>query len=230
MIDALWPRLRDVAARGAPAWPALAAALHPLILPLAKNQQLGRLRASEDTPHEITVRVLERLHARGFAAIAKLCALPDPPPLTAWLRVVVRHAAIDYMREAPEYERATPARDARWITLATLVTLPGAQPDSLVQKRDAVLAYVRDAVARADAAHAEHGDDAVAELAATWSVARIHARRLVQRGGDYVRVLTAVLSGHSYPETAEALDMTRREVELTVQYVEEFLAARRFAI
>jgi DNA-directed RNA polymerase specialized sigma24 family protein len=224
-MEALWPLVRDVAARGAPAWPALATALSPPIMPIARNQPLGRLRASEDT-----LRVLERLHARSFAAITKLCALADPPALGAWLRVVVRHAAIDFMREAPEYERATPARDARWISLATLVSVPGAQPDTLVAKRDAVLAFLRDAVARADADHAERGDDAIAELAATWSIARIHARRLVQRGGDYVRVLIAVLSGHSYPETAEALDMTRREVELTVQYVEEFLAARRFAI
>jgi DNA-directed RNA polymerase specialized sigma24 family protein len=40
--------------------------------------------------------------------------------LQAWLRVIVRRSAIDYMRESPEFERATPTRPHHWISLATL--------------------------------------------------------------------------------------------------------------
>jgi hypothetical protein len=38
-----------------------------------------------------------------------------------------------------------------------------------------------------------------------------------------------VLAGHSYPEVAAALTITRREVELTVRCLEDLLAARGFA-
>jgi DNA-directed RNA polymerase specialized sigma24 family protein len=53
-------------------------------------------------------------------------------------------------------------------------------------------------------------------------------RRLVQKGTQYLGVLGAVLEGHSYPETADKLGITRREVELTVRYIEELLQARGF--
>jgi len=41
-------------------------------------------------------------------------------------------------------------------------------------------------------------------------------------------VIDAVLAGHSYPEAAELLGVSRREVELTVHSIEELLIARRF--
>jgi len=229
-IDALWPAFRAVAERGEAAWPALAAALFPILLPIAKRQPIGRLRASEDAPHEIVTRVLENLHARELAAIVKLCATEPPPVLAAWLRVVVRRAGIDYMRDSPEYERATARRDPRWISLATLTSsAPARGPDSLVEKRTTLLAFLRAAVARADAETRDHGEDALARLASEWDIPRIHVRRLVQRGATYLRVIDAVLAGHSYPEVATALAISRREVELTVFYIEELLAARKFA-
>ena len=43
-------------------------------------------------------------------------------------------------------------------------------------------------------------------------------------------MLSNVLEGMSYPETATKLGVTRREVELTVRYIEEFLRARRFGM
>jgi len=230
-MDNLWTELRVVAERGEAAWPALTAALFPALLPIAARQRIGRARANEDAPREIVTRVLEQLHAREFAAIKKLCQLEPPPTLGAWLTVVVRRAAIDYMRGAPEYERATARRDPRWISLATLTSSAAARgPDSLVEKRDELLSFLRAAVARAEAEVREHGDDALARLAAEWAIPRIHVRRLVQRGAQYLRVIDAVLAGHSYPEIAGALAVSRREVELTVLYIEELLAARRFAL
>ena len=123
------------------------------------------------------------------------------------------------------------APDARWISLDTLVSSPGPAPDSLVEKRRAVIGFIAAAVARVEAVSREKsGDDVLAHLAAEWSVGRIHVRRLVQRGARYLAVIEAVLAGHSYPEVAEQQNITRREVELTVQYIEELLAARRFAL
>ncbi|WP_281330343.1 hypothetical protein [Polyangium sp. 6x1] len=229
MMDALWPLFRAVADRGEAAWPALTAALFPVLLPIAARQPIGRLRAYEDTPHEIVTRVLENLHARAFATVIKLCAMDPPPELGAWLRMLVRRAAIDYMRDCPEYERATARRDHRWISLATLTSSsPDRGPSSLVEKRAMLLSFLQAAVARADAEFAAHGEDAFARLAAEWAIARTHVRRLVQRGAQYLRVIEAVLAGHSYPEVAEQLGVSRREVELTVHYIEELLTARRF--
>ena len=230
-IDELWPMFRAVAQSGESAWQALAAALFPALLPIASYQPIGRMKKDRDAPPEIATRVLERLHAKEFAAIHKLCAADPPPPLEAWLRVLVRHAAIDTIRDEPEFERATERRDARWISLDTLVSTPGAAPDSLVEKRRAVIAFIAAAVARVEAVSREKsGDDVLAALATEWGIARIHVRRLVQRGARYLAVIEAVLDGHSYPEVASQQGVTRREVELTVQYVEELLAARRFAV
>jgi DNA-directed RNA polymerase specialized sigma24 family protein len=230
-LDELWPQFRAVASDGEPAWQALAAALHPAVLRLASHQPIGRLRNDKDAAHEITTRVLERLHGRDFTAIKKLCAAEAAPSLEAWLRVLVKNAAIDVVRRAPEFERKTEARDARWISLETLVSTPGAMPDSLVEKRHAVIAFLTAAVARVDAvAKDREPDEVLAALSAEWGIARIHIRRLLQRGARYLAVIEAVLAGHSYPEVAEQLGSTRREVELTLQYVEEFLAARRFAM
>jgi DNA-directed RNA polymerase specialized sigma24 family protein len=230
-LDALWPQFRAVVANGESAWQSLAAALFPALLPIAAFQPVGRLRKDQDTAREIVTRVLERLHAREFSAVKKLCAAEPPPPLEAWLRVLVRHAAIDAVRDEPEFERATQRRDARWISLDTLVSMPGAVPDSLVEKRRSVLAFIAAAVARVEAVSREKtGDDVLAALATEWAIGRIHVRRLVQRGARYLAVIEAVLAGHSYPEVADQQGITRREVELTVQYVEELLAARRFAM
>lgn len=231
MIDEarVWPLLRAVAADGKPAWGPLLAALEPDLAALARHQPLGRLRDRDDTPREIVTRVIERLHAHDFQAIKKLCAQPTPPPLTAWLRLLVRRSAIDYMRASPEFERGTTARDHRWISLASLSSNELAPvPDSLVEKRRDVIRFVTDAVERAAAERAAHGDDAIARLSAEWKIARVHVRRLLARGAQYLAVLAQIFEGKQYPEVAAALDMTRREVELTVGYLEELLRERGF--
>lgn len=225
MADPLWPLLDAVAARGAAAWPMLVAALEPELAALAKFAPIGRLRDREDSPREIATRVLGRLHADDHAAIRRLCALEPRPELRAWLRVVVRRAAIDFMRGSPEFRREAKGDEARWISLATLSSRQHADVDTLAEKRRAVLAFVHDAV---DQARRAAGDDAIGQLALAWQIERTHVRRLVARSEQYLRVLAAVLAGHSYAEAAAELDMTRREVELTVRYIEELLHARGF--
>ncbi|HEX4418599.1 MAG TPA: hypothetical protein VH165_11900 [Kofleriaceae bacterium] len=223
----LWELLRAIAGGDTAQWPALLAELEPVVAGFARRQPIGRLRDREDTPREIVTRVFARLHARDHAAIQKLCALDPAPELRAWLRVVVRRAAIDYLRESPEFERAT----NRWVSLATLSSgAPSPARDSLVDKRNDVLAFVRGAVDQARAEHIEHGELAFTRLALTWKVARIHVRRLVTRGEQYLAVLAAVLDGQSYPDIAQRLAITRREVELTVRYIEELLRERGFAL
>jgi DNA-directed RNA polymerase specialized sigma24 family protein len=230
-VPDLWELLRAVAESGDPAWPALAAALDPELSAMARRQPIGRLRDREDTPREIVTRALARLHAREFAAVKKLCAMDPPPELRAWLRVLVRRSAIDYMRESPEFERATPSRPHRWISLATLSSGAAAPaPDSLAEKRSQVLASVREMVDRATAEQAEHGrDEAISRLALEWKIERLHVRRLIKQPARYLAVLVSVLEGRTYPEIGDALGITRREVELTVRYLEELLHARGFA-
>jgi hypothetical protein len=72
----------------------------------------------------------------------------------------------------------------------------------------------------------ERGDDAFAHLALAWRIDRIHVRRLAHKGDQLVAVLVAVLEGHTQAAIGQALALTRREVELSVRYLEELLHAR----
>jgi DNA-directed RNA polymerase specialized sigma24 family protein len=228
--ERLWQLFEAVVSQGETAWPALAAELEPVVVGMAKHQPIGKLRDRDDSPREIVTRVLVRLHKKDFDAIRRLCSLTPKPELLAWLRVLVKRSAIDYMRESPEFARGNANREHRWISLATLNSRAVAQPDTLAEKRIEVLAFVRDAVERANAEVREHGrDEAIARLALAWKIDRTHVRRLVARNEQYSQVLASVLEGLSYPETAERLKLSRREVELTVRYIEDLLEARGFA-
>lgn len=229
-VEELWEQIRAVVREGESAWPALAASLHLLLLPIAKNQSIGRLRRDEDSPREIVTRVLERLHANEFSALTKLCATDPAPPLVAWMRVVVRRCAIDYMRAEPTFQRATKTTDHRWVSLRTLNSfVHAADPSTLREKRDALLRFITESIARVKEETTQHGDDALGRLATAWSIARIHVKRLRDRGERYLAVLDGVLAGQTHAEVASARNMTVREVELTVQYLVELLQARRFA-
>jgi DNA-directed RNA polymerase specialized sigma24 family protein len=224
--DSLWELFRAVA-RDAAAWPALLAALEPELLAMARRQPIGRLREREDSPREIVTRVFERLHGKDHAAIHRLVALDPPPELRAWLRVLVRRSAIDYMRESPEFERATETRPHRWISLASLSSLqPAPDPQSLAGKRDLVLGMVRDMVERARGDFAARGEDAYTQLALEWKISRIHVRRLATKGEQLIAVLVGVLEGRTHGEIAQQLAITRREVQLAVSYIEELMYAR----
>jgi DNA-directed RNA polymerase specialized sigma24 family protein len=224
--ESLWELFRAVA-RDAGTWPTLLAALEPELLAMARRQPIGRLRQHEDSPREIVMRVFERLHANDHAAIHRLVGLDPPPQLRAWLRVIVRHAAIDYMRESPEFERATEAHPHRWISLASLSSLqPSPDPASLAGKRDLVVATVREMVARAQSELAARGDDAYTQLALEWKISRIHVRRLATKGEQLLAVLGGTLEGRNHGEIAQQLAITRREVQLAVGYIEELMTAR----
>ena len=113
------------------------------------------------------------------------------------------------------------------MSLASLTSgAPAPEPNSLAGKRDLVMSMVRDMAARARAELAAHGDDAFTRLALEWKIARIHVRRLATRGDQFIAVLTGVCEGRAYPEIAESLAITRREVELTVRSSEELMQAR----
>jgi DNA-directed RNA polymerase specialized sigma24 family protein len=231
--QALWKLFHAVAATdGDREWKTLLVELEPELMLMARNQPIGRLRDREDSPREIVTRVVARLFARQFTAVKKLCSLDPPPELRAWLRVLVRRSAIDYMREHPEFDRGNAERAPRWISLASLGSgeAVAIDPSSLAQKREPVLAFIRHVVDEAVGAFKAEGEDALFRLALEWKVTRIHVRRVVTRGEQYVTVLTHVLEGMSYPETATKLGITRREVELTVRYIEELLRARRFGM
>lgn len=231
MDDRLWERFQAVATSGEAAWPALAAELDPILAAMAKTAPIGRLRDRDDSPREIVTRVLARLHKREFEAIKKLCGLRPQPELQAWLRVLVKRSAVDYLRASPEFARGSAHREHRWISLATLSSRAvAAQQDTFAAKRDEVLGFVGEACQRASSEVRDHGQEqAIARLALTWKIDRTHVRRLVARSAQYMGVLGLVLGGLSYPETAKKLGMSRREVELSVRYIEDLLEARGFA-
>lgn len=228
MIDweAVGRHLRDAAEGNATAWQTAQAALHPELVRLARRQPIGRLKDDRDSAHDVAARVLERIHANEFRALKRLFASETEPVLQAWIRVLVRTTAIDLMRTHSEYQRQ---RDGvgGWISLVSLASNPGAVvPSSLVEKQREVERFLANAVD--EAKQLDGNDDASTVLAARWQIENVHVRRLLQKGSRYLPVLQRVLAGQSHGEVADALSLTRREIELTVGYIEEFLAARGF--
>ena len=214
--DALASQLRAVADGDSAQWPAIQQALHPELVKLARYAPIGRLRSDLDAAHEVATRVLERLHAHEFRAVQRLFSTEREPVVRAWIQVLVRTAAIDVMRAQPEYRRA----ETKWISLATLSTNPGSPPPaSLVEKQRDVERFLVRAIEEA----------AEPDIAARWKIDPKHVKRLITKGERYLPVLRLVLAGHSYPEIATQLSLTRREVELVVEYIEDLLQARGFA-
>lgn len=222
--------VRDVARDGGEAWPALAGGLETAVARLARNQRIGRLRKDVDATREIVTSVLERLHANGFRAIQRWVEAQPQPPFEAWLRVIVRTAAIDVMRRHADYVRGNAETAPRWVSLISLATNDRAvNAASIEAKRREVETFLGAALTAARDHHGRAGSDGVLQLAIRWQVEPLHVRRLITKGEHYLPVLTRVLDGFSYPEVGQQLTMSRREVELIVGYIEDFLAARRFA-
>lgn len=228
-----WDRIRtlmlQVARHGPGDWQELLVALEQPLLHIARRQRLGRLRDREDTPREIVTRVLSRLAANDYRALERMAQRDPLPHPRAWLRVITRHAAVDYMREQSEFVRGSADREDRWVSLVSLITgAGGADPDTLAQKRRQAIAFLADSVQAATTMHTEVGDGAFERLAATWHVAKIHVRRLVKKGGQCVEVFVSFLEGLTQVEVAERLGLTPRQVQLDLKHVREFLEARRF--
>ncbi len=214
--DALASQLRAVADGDSAQWPALQEALHPELVKLARHAPIGRLRGDRDAAHEVAARVLERLHAHQFRAVQRLFSTEREPVVRAWIQVLVRTAAIDVMRAQPEYQRA----ETKWLSLATLSSNPGSPaPASLIEKQRELERFLARAIEEA-------GEPGIATV---WNIDPKHVKRLATKGERYLPVLRLVLAGHSYPEVAAKLELTRREVELVVEYIEDLLQARGFA-
>ena len=226
--DEIERQLKAVAERGDAAWADLLIALTPELLKLARFQPIGRLKSDEDSPREIATGVMSRLRANEFRAIKKLFALDTPPKVRAWIRVLVRSAAIDFMRGQPEFARGNENREHGWVSLDTLVTRDGmVDAKSIEAKRRDVDRFIAKALAQVEAAVAEHDTEAAAVLAREWNVPVVHPRRLIKKAEDYTRVLALVFAGHSYPEVATKIGATRREVELTVGFAWPCCGPRR---
>lgn len=222
--------LRAVAEGGAGAWEELLVQLSPRLETLARRQPIGRLRDDQDAQRDIVAKVIGRLHASDHKTIRNWAGQDEPPPLGAWIRVLVRSAAIDVMRARPEYIRGTKQKAPGWFSLATLVTQVGAQhANTLAEKQREVEQFLAAAIAQARIVLASASADAASTLAGEWKVAVVHARRLLKRIDAYEKILSMALAGHSYVEIGKELDLSRREVELIAGYIEEFFHARGFA-
>lgn len=188
---------------------------------MARSQRIGRLRSRDDDLRDIIVRVFEKLHRENFATLRGYFEHDSPPSFAGWMRSVVRSCAIDHMRAHPEFKRAATDSEQRWVSLATLGSVaPDARaPSSITYKRRQVLRDVANITDRVEQLGAD-------EAARALGINRTHARRVAKKGAHYVPVLELLFAGHSYPEIAERLDLTRREVELIVGYVEELLTAK----
>ncbi|MBL4635794.1 MAG: hypothetical protein JKY56_18175 [Kofleriaceae bacterium] len=220
---------QDLAAGEEGAWQRLLVTLTPKLEILSRNQPIGRLRDDEDARRDIVAKVITRLHANEHRAIKRWVADDAPAPVRAWIRVVVRSAAIDVMRARPEYIRGSKNRSPGWFSLATLASQAGAAvPDSLVGKQREVESFMAESAREVRRAVEAQGSDAAGHLAATWQIPVVHTRRFVKRLDSYSEVLRMILAGCSYSEVSESLALSRREVELVVGYIEEFFHARGF--
>ena len=217
--------MQEVARGELDRWPELAAALDPLIEPMVRGQAIGRLRTQPDAVRDIVVRVLEKLYAKEQSIVREL-ATDRPRSLEAWMRVMVKRTAIDYMRAQPEFDRGGPDREPDWVSLVTLATGAGEGPvSSVAAKRGEVLAELIAAIDAAERAGAA-GEGEVARLAMQWGVSQRTVTRLIKRAGRFRSVIERLFQGFSYREIAEQLALSPREVELTVEHVRELLQAR----
>lgn len=229
-----WARIADdlaAVARGVDgAWSRLLVALEPEIERIARRAPIGRLRIDIDARRDVVTAVIAKLHRDEHAAIKRFVGQADPPPLLAWLRLLVRRTAIDVMRGRPEFVRGGELRAPGWMSLATLVTRDGAAlPSSLAEMRREVEAFMTRVASEARDAVARHGADAAATLAARWQIGVLHTRRLIKRVDDYEVVFDMILTGHTQVEIASRMGRTVREVELVVSYLEELCHACGFA-
>lgn len=230
-----WPYIQGLAERvGAgegDAWAALMQALEPKLQVLVRYQRIGRLRSREDDLRNVVVAVFEKLRRRDFHVLRAYAAMPGRPSFEAWIRRVVKSVAIDYLRGHDEYRRGgdgsadAAGSGGRWVSLHALTGSGLADaPASAEARRREVLVALAETVAAA-AAVQDAGADAGA-IASRLGIAPVHVRRAAERGERMQAVVELLFQGHRHGEIADALGLTRREVEIAIKHVEELLVAR----
>jgi DNA-directed RNA polymerase specialized sigma24 family protein len=209
------------------AWAELMAALEPKLQVLVRYQRIGRLRSREDDLRNVVVAVFEKLRRRDHHVLRTYAAMPGRPSFEAWIRRVVRSVAIDYLRGHDEYRRGDDAAAGsgdRWVSLHALTGSGLAMaPASAEAKRREVMLALAATVAAAD--EVKRGGDADA-VASQLGVAPLHVRRAAERGARMQAVVELLFQGHRHGSIADALGLTRREVEIALEHVEELLVAR----
>lgn len=122
--------LASQAAEGDPdAWRALWTALDSRLESLVRQRRLlGGLSQNEDDRREVVLRVMGRLQQDGFRRLRLFVRQRNDSPglsLVAWLTVVARNAAIDYLRAHPDFLASRSRQAARHRgTVADILTLP----------------------------------------------------------------------------------------------------------
>src|SRR5207237_10915526 len=110
------------------AWRARGAAAEPWLATVAARPDVtGRLAREVDANRDIAVAVMTRLQASSFRRLrVYLAAKRENPQLrfVAWLHVVARRVAIDYVRARPEYARG----ERRWRETEPLSSTVGERP------------------------------------------------------------------------------------------------------
>jgi DNA-directed RNA polymerase specialized sigma24 family protein len=209
------------------AWAALMAALEPRLQVLVRYQRIGRLRSREDDLRNVVVAVFEKLRRRDHAVLRAYASMPGRPGFEAWIRRVVKSVAIDYLRGHEEYKREGSAAGSgdRWVSLHALTGsgVAMAPASAEARRREVLLALAATVAAAAEIKDA--GADAAA-VASRLGVAPVHVRRAAERGERMQAVVELLFQGHRHGSIADALGLSRREVEIAIKHVEELLVAR----
>jgi DNA-directed RNA polymerase specialized sigma24 family protein len=137
------------------AWQELWRLLDPRLMALLRQRRfLARLSGSDDDRRAVVVAVMERLRQDGFRRLALFQAAQARDPqlrFMAWLTVVAKRVAIDYLRAHPDYRdsRRTDGSRApgRWVEAQPLPSerrLPVARPPiTALGTAGELLAYAR---------------------------------------------------------------------------------------
>jgi DNA-directed RNA polymerase specialized sigma24 family protein len=112
------------------AWEQLWLALEPRLSRMLRSPRTaGRLSASDDDRRSILVEVMARLRDDQFRRLEMYRSAKQQRPglsFTAWLGVVTRRVAVDYMRGHAEYidrrrQRVPASSPGKWVDLQPLV-------------------------------------------------------------------------------------------------------------
>jgi DNA-directed RNA polymerase specialized sigma24 family protein len=196
MIAPVETLVARVIAGDASAWKALWQVVEPRLLAMLRRPRfLGRLSRSEDDCRNIAVEVLGALRADDHARLRRYTeALVQNPtlPFFAWLAVVAKRMAIDYMRRQGTYVDRR-GGGAAWVDTGTLPPdsqLPGERPpftDGAAARHVRELAATELAPEQHAAVTAWTEGRGFAEIAAELGISERHAERVVRAGLERLR-------------------------------------------